>query len=167
MGKSLRWYRKLCYFYKFYVFKQSEYLFNLIPVRTSIYRTRNAYDVPYFNIRYNFFKSYFFSSPVIEWNKLDSRLREVKSFTDFQKNILSFIRPKVNSIFNCNSSKGLKFVTRLHLGLSHLREHTFKHSFQDSINPLCSCSLDAESTIHQPFTISSTNLYSQSKNTLS
>ena len=30
-----RWYRKLCYFYKFCVFIQPEYLFNLIPVRTS------------------------------------------------------------------------------------------------------------------------------------
>ena len=41
-----QWYRKLCYFYKFYVFKQPEYLFNLIPVRTPNYRTRNADDVP-------------------------------------------------------------------------------------------------------------------------
>ena len=117
-------------------------------MRTSNYRTRNADDVPYFNIRHNFFKNSFFPSAVIEWNKLDSRLRKVKSFTDFKKNILSFIRPKANSVFNCNSSKGLKFVTRLRLGLSHLREHKFKHSFQDSINPLCSCSLDVESTIH-------------------
>ena len=117
-------------------------------MRTPNYRTRNADDVPYFNIRHNFFKNSFFPSAVIEWNKLDSRLRKVKSFTDFKKNILSFIRPKANSVFNCNSSKGLKFVTRLRLGLSHLREHKFKHSFQDSINPLCSCSLDVESTIH-------------------
>ena len=35
-----RWYKKLCYFYKFYVFKQPEYLFVLIPARTSNYRTR-------------------------------------------------------------------------------------------------------------------------------
>ena len=27
-----------------------------------------------------------------------------------------------------------------------MREHTFKHSFQDTINPLCSCGLDLEST---------------------
>ena len=54
-----RWYRKLCYFYKFYVFKQPEYLFNLIPVRTFNYRTRNADDVPYFNIR-DFFQKFFF-----------------------------------------------------------------------------------------------------------
>ena len=117
-------------------------------MRTPNYRTRNADDVPSFNIRHNFFKNSFFPSAVIEWNKLDSRLRKVKSFTDFKKNILSFIRLKANSVFNCNSSKGLKFVTRLRLGLSHLREHKFKHSFQGSINPLCSCSLDVESTIH-------------------
>ena len=61
---------------------------------------------------------------------------------------MSFIRPEANSVFNCNSLKGLKFITKLRLRLSHLREHQFKHSFQDSINPLCSCSLDVESTIH-------------------
>ena len=61
---------------------------------------------------------------------------------------MSFIRPKANSVFSCNSSKGLKFVTGLRLGLSYLREHKFKHNFQDSINPLCSCSLDVESAIH-------------------
>ena len=97
---------------------------------------------------HNFFKNYFFPSAVIEWNKLDSRLRKFKSLTDFKKNILSFIRPKANSVFNCNRSTGLKIFTRLRLGLSHLREHKFKPSFQDSINPLCSCSLDVESTIH-------------------
>ena len=99
----------------------------------------------------NFVKNSFFSSAVIEWNKLDSRLRKVNSFTDFKKNILIFIRPKANCDFNSNSSKGLTFLTRLRLGLSHLRKHKFKYSFQDSINPLCSCSLDVELTIHYFF----------------
>ena len=89
-----------------------------------------------------------FPSVAIEWNKLDSSLPKVKSFTDFNNNILIFIRSKPNSVFNFNNSKGLKFVTRLRLRLSLLREHKFKHSFQDSINPLWSCSLDVESTIH-------------------
>ena len=132
-------------------------------MRTSNYRTRNADDVPYFNIRHIFFKNSFLSFAVIEWNKLDSRLRKVKSITDFKKNILGFIRPKANSVFNSNSSKGLKFVTRLRLVLSHLREHRSKHSFQDSINPLCSCSLDVESTVHCFLHCP----YSQSKDTLS
>ena len=75
--RARRWYRKLCYFYKSYIFKQLEYLFNLIPVRTSNYRTRNADDVPYFNIRHNFFKNSFLPSAVIEWNKVDSRIQKV------------------------------------------------------------------------------------------
>ena len=56
--------------------------------------------------------------------------------------------PSANSLFNCHNPKGIKFITRLRLGLSHLREHKFKHSFQDSLNPFCSCSLDIESTAH-------------------
>ena len=30
----------------------------------------------------------------------------------------------------------------------HLREHKFKHSFRDTLNPLCSCGLDIETTSH-------------------
>ena len=30
---------------------------------------------------------------------------------------------------------GVKLVTRLRIGLSHLREYKFKHSFQDTLNP--------------------------------
>ena len=39
-------------------------------------------------------------------------------------------------------------ITRLRLGLSHLQEEKFKHNFQDTVNPLCSCSIEAESTSH-------------------
>ena len=39
-------------------------------------------------------------------------------------------------------------MTRLRLGLSHLREHKLNHSFQNCINPLCSCGMDIESASH-------------------
>ena len=42
--------------------------------------------------------------------------------------------------------KESKFLTILRLGLSHLREHNFKHSFQDLLNPLCKCGTEVEST---------------------
>ena len=42
----------------------------------------------------------------------------------------------------------LKFLIRLRLGFSHLREHRFRHNFQDCINPLCSCGLENEDTTH-------------------
>ena len=44
--------------------------------------------------------------------------------------------------------QGLKFLTRLRLELSHLNEHRFRHNFKDCINPLCSCSLEVENTLH-------------------
>ena len=43
---------------------------------------------------------------------------------------------------------GIKYLTRLRLGLSHLNDHKFRHNFQDCLNPLCPCSLEVESTIH-------------------
>ena len=36
----------------------------------------------------------------------------------------------------------------LKLELSHLNEHKCNHNFEDCINPLCSYSLEVESTVH-------------------
>ena len=47
---------------------------------------------------------------------------------------------------NCHNPRGICLITRRRLGLSHLREHKFKHGFQDTLNPLCSCGNDVEST---------------------
>ena len=54
------------------------------------------------------------------------------------------MRPTLNSFFNSHKSKGIKFITRLRLVLSHLREHKCKHSFQDSLNPFCNSRVDIE-----------------------
>ena len=45
-------------------------------------------------------------------------------------------------------TQGIKLIARLRFGLIHLREHKFKHSFQDTINPLCNCVQDIESAAH-------------------
>ena len=62
--------------------------------------------------------------------------------------ILKFIRPSLNSFYDCQNIMGKKLVTRLHLGLSHLRENKFKHSFQDTLNLLCNCGMDVKSSTH-------------------
>ena len=58
------------------------------------------------------------------------------------------MRPFPNSVFDIRNPKGTKLITRLRLGLSHLREHKFKHSFQDTINPSCNCGQDTESATY-------------------
>ena len=52
----------------------------------------------------------------------------------------------MNNVFKCNNHNGIRLITRLRVGMSHLREHIFKHNFQDCLNPICSCGLDIEST---------------------
>ena len=45
-------------------------------------------------------------------------------------------------------TRRIKLITRLLVGLCHLRKHMLKRSFQDTLNAICSCSFDAESTSH-------------------
>ena len=86
----------------------------------SNYNTRNTVKITLFRTKHNFFKNYFFPSTVIEWSKLDPNLRSTASLNVFKKKyLLKFIRPSPNSIFNCCNCKGIKYLTRLRLGLSH------------------------------------------------
>ena len=142
------WFRKLSCFYKLFKSEHPHYLLKLIRSKSSSYITRNIHNIPFFKTRHTFFKNSFFPSTIIEWNKLDHNIWNSSSFNIFRKGILKFIRPSANSLFNCHNPKGIKLITRLRLGLSHLRVHQFKHSFQDSLNPFCSCGLDIESTAH-------------------
>ena len=67
---------------------------------------------------------------------------------NFKTKLVSFIRPVSSNVYNIFDPVGLKLLTRLRLGFSHLNEHRIRHNFQDCINPLCSCSLDIEDTSH-------------------
>ena len=158
-----RWCRKLCLFYNILKNQKPQYLFNLISVRHSLCTTRNVSTFPFLNTKHSFFKNSFFPLTIIEWNKLDTNLRNSRSPFIFKKYILQFIRPSSNSVYNSRNPKVIKFVTRLCLGLSHLREHKFKHNFQDSIKPLCNCGYEVESTVHFFLNV----LCSQMKETLS
>ena len=57
-----------------------------------------------------------------------------------------FVRPSPNSTFDIYSPYGIKLLTRLRLGLSHLFKHNSKHGFNDAINPICICVDGIEST---------------------
>ena len=50
--------------------------------------------------------------------------------------------------FSCQNLKGIKYLTRLRLGLSHLHKHKFKNNFQNTSNPFCICGCDIENTRH-------------------
>ena len=99
----------------------------------------------------------------MERNKIDVNIRNSTSCNVFKRVILKFIRLEPNQVFNVESSEGLKFVTRIKLGLSHLTDHKFKHNFQDCVNFICSCGQEIE--ISTKFLLHCSNYYCVSKMT--
>ena len=55
-------------------------------------------------------------------------------------------RPYPNFTYRIHNPVGIKLLTRLHLGPSHLNDHKFRHNIADCVNPLCSCSIKPETT---------------------
>ena len=125
-------------------------MYDLIPDRVKFYSTRNSQidNISNIKTRSNFFRNSFFPSTITEWNKLDCDIRNSDSLNIFKLSLLKFVRPVANSVFDINNPYGLKLLIRLRLGLSHLRYHKFRHSFQDCINPMCDCGLETETTTH-------------------
>ena len=136
LKKTLIWFRKLCLFYKIVNNKSSSYLFDYIPSTDRIYNTRNAVNIPRIKSKHDFFKNSYIPSTIIERNKLDQDIRNAESYALFRKHLLSFIRPEANNIFNVHNTKGIKLLTRLQVGFSHLKEHKFRHNF---VGAICIC----------------------------
>ena len=90
-----------------------------------IYATRSSQrnKISSFKTRHNFFKDSFFPAVISEWNSLNIDIRNSSSINVFKKELLKFIRPEPNSTYNINDTKGLKLLTRLRLGFSHLGDH--------------------------------------------
>ena len=143
-----RWYRKLCFFYKIFRNQSPEYVFNIIPTSARPYNTRNANNFFQFKVKHNFFQNSFFLSVVIEWNKVDQNIRNTENLFLIEKKLLKFIRPSGNNVSRCHNPRGIKLLTRLRLGLSHLRKHKFEHGFIDSLNPICSYGQNIETSNH-------------------
>ena len=110
-----------------------------------MHTTRNSDNITPFKVRHNFFKNCFCLSVISQWNKLDHEIRNSVSLEIFKKYLLNYFRPNSNYVFK---PLGLKLLTRLRIGYSYLKEHKFKHSFQDFVYHLCSCGNDMESKVH-------------------
>ena len=46
-----------------------------------------------------------------------------------------------NPLFSVHDPLGAKLLT-------HLKEHKFRHGFNDTINPMCACGTEVETTEH-------------------
>ena len=94
------------------------------------------------------FRNFCLLYAIKHWNKLDPEIKNAKTYASFRKMLLNFTRPIGKSTYKIDDPLGIKLLTRLRLGFSHLSKHKFRHNFADSLNPLCSCSLETECTLH-------------------
>ena len=129
--------RKLCFCYKIKHNNCPFYLTKLLP--TNCYSLHSNRPRTVLKVRTERFKSTFFLSCSFNWNQLGLNIQNYSSIEIFKRALLSFIRPKPAKVYKIHHPKGLKLLTRLRLGLSHLHEHKFRHNFNDTIDPFCLC----------------------------
>ena len=93
-------------------------------------------------------------------------IRNCESYSIFKKSLLKFIRTIPNSVFRVADTYGIKLLPRLRVGFLVILEYINLDNFQDTINPLCSCSVEIQSTSHfflrcQNFITPRTNLLNE------
>ena len=111
----------------------------LIPNKKHSVNTRIKY-VFFFSCGTDVFRNFIYPSTISRWYKLDARIRNFNSIVFY----LSISKTS----FQVINLRYLKLFIRLRLGLSHLNHQKLKLSFQDSVNALCICSLEAAETLY-------------------
>ena len=146
--KFWRWFRKLCTFFQIKTIGLPKYLFDLIPQNNHLYNTLFLEDVTTFYSKTDAFKYSFFPSTILEWNKLDRKIRQSSTLLTFRNSPLKADRPAPKPVYNIHNPNCLRLLTRLRLELSHLNEHKFNHNFKDCVDALCYCSLEVKLVPH-------------------
>ena len=108
---------------------------------------RKPLNIPHYYYRTDTFKNSFFPNVINEWNKPDEKIKGATSFF-LKASLLKMGRPHANSTYRIHNPVGIRLLTRLRLGLSHLTEQKFRHNFPDCVTPLFSCSIKPETTLH-------------------
>ena len=139
-------------FTKLKIIYSSSLFKNLLPeTKSSSYslRSNRVYNVP--SGRTERFQSSFFPYCACKWNQLDPELQNSLTFSSFKHSLSRFIRPIASPVYDIQKARGLKLLTRLRVGLSHLREHNFRHNFNDTIDPICSCRMNSIESVEHLF----------------
>ena len=141
-----RWQSKLIFFYKIVNHLLPDYLYSYLYFYSQEnyhLRLASTSAIRPFPSRTKSFKKYVFLYCINEWNNLTVEIRNVKSINFLKKSIINEKKRKL-----VYDPFGVKLLTRLRLQFSHLNEHKFRHSFSDTINPMCACGTEIETTEH-------------------
>ena len=133
----------MSFLYKVLKSESPSYLINTTPNNNMQHETRNSGNIPSFFVKH-YFKNSFFPSAITERSKLGCYISNADFSEVFKKHILSLLHP-YQIVSTASITLGVKYLTRLRIGFSHLKKHKFKHNFQGSIDLMCSF---IKTTIH-------------------
>ena len=117
--RSRRTFMRLCSFHKIIFTGLPSYLFNLISKSIHGYPARTSGNIPTYQCRTDTLKQSFFPWTIFTWNKIHPETGNA-SLAVFKKLLLKETRPITHLVYNICNPNGLKPLTRLRLGLSHL-----------------------------------------------
>ena len=142
-----RWCNKLIFFWKIVNGLLPDYLYSCLDFPSQInysLRSVSTSVIKHPMSRTKSFKNAFFPYCINEWNNLTVEIRNSKSVSAFKK--LIKCEKKRKSLFSIYDTLGVKILTRLRLQFIHLNEHKFRHGFEDTINAMCACRSEVETT---------------------
>ena len=142
------WFKKFACVYKIQCAELPMYLLPLIPAYNNSYIFRKHLRIPHYYFRTNTIRKSFFSNVLSKWNKLDEKIRSATSFSMFKDSLLKTCQSHTNSTYRIHNQIEIRLLTCLSLSLSYLNEHKFIHNFADCVNPLGSCSIKCQTTLH-------------------
>ena len=133
-----RWSRCLILFYKIFNNLAPDYTKYPIPdFQEPSYELRRRAAIGQVFARTTGFKSSFYPNCLLEWNNLDQDIRQSNSLAIFKKRLFSTICPPAKSVFGIHNLRWWPILTQIRVGPSTQKFHKFKHSFNDTMNPLC------------------------------
>ena len=78
------------------------------------------------------FRYSFFLDTLNSWNSVSSFISSVPTLNIFKMRDIVFFNITLHPIYGIHDPIGLKYLTRLHVGLSNLHAHKFYHNFKDT-----------------------------------
>ena len=122
--------------------KVPKHVYEVVPSTRHSFRNPNSFVA--FPCRIECFKNSFLLCVINDWKKLDPKIYNSIFYLSFRNTLINFFRPWEKNMFNIHDKVGIKLLTKLRLGFSHLGKYKFGLNFGDTLNILCSCSVELE-----------------------
>ena len=107
-------------FIKFSLQDYVKYLLSLVPTNNHSSILGKPLNISHYYSRTDTVKNSFFPNIINEWDKLDEKIKGTTTFSLLKASLLKMDRPHANSTYRIYNPVGIRLLTHLRLGLTHV-----------------------------------------------